>query len=167
MTARSTDVLVIGAGLAGFCASLEALAAGREVMLLEKQDSVGGSTMLSGGAMAFAGTEEQTRAGIGDSGDRLRDDLLRVGEHRNDPALVDAYVAAQVETYRWLRENAPLYRNERLDFWALSRFQDVLAGLIDWKAYTQTPAPYPPSPPAPKSCEYTLFPKKSELTMVA
>jgi cytochrome P450 len=39
-------------------------------------------------------------------------------------------------TYRWLRENAPLYRNERLDFWALSRFQDVLAGLIDWKAYS-------------------------------
>jgi cytochrome P450 len=39
-------------------------------------------------------------------------------------------------TYRWLRENAPLYRNERLDFWALSRFQDVLAGLIDWKTYS-------------------------------
>ena len=35
-------------------------------------------------------------------------------------------------TYRWLRDNAPLYRNERLDFWALSRFADVMAGFVDW-----------------------------------
>ncbi len=36
-------------------------------------------------------------------------------------------------TYRWLRENAPLYRNERLDFWALSRFRDVLEASCDWQ----------------------------------
>ena len=27
--------------------------------------------------------------------------------------------------YRRLRDEAPLYHNERLDFWALSRFADV------------------------------------------
>jgi cytochrome P450 len=27
--------------------------------------------------------------------------------------------------YRWLRDHAPIYRNDALDFWALSRFQDV------------------------------------------
>jgi cytochrome P450 len=31
-------------------------------------------------------------------------------------------------TYRRLRDEAPLYRNERLGFWALSRHEDVLAG---------------------------------------
>jgi cytochrome P450 len=30
-----------------------------------------------------------------------------------------------------LREEAPLYRNERLDFYALSRFEDVEQGLVD------------------------------------
>jgi cytochrome P450 len=34
-------------------------------------------------------------------------------------------------TYRRLREEAPLYYNERLDFWALSRFADVEAALKD------------------------------------
>jgi fumarate reductase flavoprotein subunit len=109
-----TDVLVIGAGLAGFCASLEALAAGRAVVLLEKQPEVGGSTVLSGGAMAFAGTEGQAEAGIEDSGDRLREDLLRVGEHRNDPALVEAYVEAQLGTYLWLREQGVRFTTVQL-----------------------------------------------------
>jgi cytochrome P450 len=29
--------------------------------------------------------------------------------------------------YRWLREDAPVFRNDRLDFWALSRHVDVLS----------------------------------------
>jgi cytochrome P450 len=39
-------------------------------------------------------------------------------------------------TYRWLRDEAPLYRNERMDFWALSRFRDVLGALVDWQTYS-------------------------------
>ena len=38
--------------------------------------------------------------------------------------------------WRRMREEAPLYRNERLDFWALTRFQDVLDVLVDWEAYS-------------------------------
>jgi cytochrome P450 len=38
--------------------------------------------------------------------------------------------------YHWLRDEAPVYRNERLDFWALSRFDDCLAALVDWKTWS-------------------------------
>jgi cytochrome P450 len=41
-------------------------------------------------------------------------------------------------TYRWLRDEAPLYHNARMDFWALSRFDDVLDGLHDPATYTST-----------------------------
>ena len=42
-------------------------------------------------------------------------------------------------TYAWLRDHAPVYHNERLDFWALSRcFDDVLDGLHDPDTYTST-----------------------------
>jgi cytochrome P450 len=41
-------------------------------------------------------------------------------------------------TYRWLRAHAPLYRNDRLDFWALSRFADVAAAFVDWATYSST-----------------------------
>jgi cytochrome P450 len=34
-------------------------------------------------------------------------------------------------TYAWLRAHAPLYRNEELDFFALSRYSDVVAGFRD------------------------------------
>jgi cytochrome P450 len=38
--------------------------------------------------------------------------------------------------YRFLRDEQPVYRNERLDFWALSRFDDVLAASLDWRSYS-------------------------------
>ncbi|MBL7497591.1 cytochrome P450 [Frankia sp. CNm7] len=40
--------------------------------------------------------------------------------------------------YRRLRDEAPLYHNERLDFWGLSRYDDVAAALKDLKRLTST-----------------------------
>jgi cytochrome P450 len=41
-------------------------------------------------------------------------------------------------TYEWLREKAPVYYNDRLDFWALSRFEDVLRALHDTSTFTSS-----------------------------
>jgi len=38
--------------------------------------------------------------------------------------------------YRWLRAHAPLYRNDALGFWALSRYADVRAASLDWATYS-------------------------------
>jgi cytochrome P450 len=38
--------------------------------------------------------------------------------------------------WRRMREEAPLYRNDRFDFWALSRFQDVLDASVDVETYS-------------------------------
>lgn len=43
--------------------------------------------------------------------------------------------------YRWLRDEAPVYHNEKLGFWALSRFQDVWDATLDWKRFTSTAGP--------------------------
>lgn len=40
------------------------------------------------------------------------------------------------DTYRWLRDEAPCYYNERYGFWALSRFDDVVAAHRDWKTFS-------------------------------
>jgi cytochrome P450 len=37
--------------------------------------------------------------------------------------------------WKRLREEAPLYYNEKYDFYALSRFDDVEHGLLDWETY--------------------------------
>jgi 3-oxosteroid 1-dehydrogenase len=43
------DVVVVGAGAAGFAAAVSAAAAGAEVLILEKEQAVGGTTKKSGG----------------------------------------------------------------------------------------------------------------------
>jgi cytochrome P450 len=37
--------------------------------------------------------------------------------------------------WRRMRDEAPLYYNEKYDFYALSRFDDVERGLVDWETY--------------------------------
>jgi fumarate reductase flavoprotein subunit len=103
------DVLVVGAGLAGLAAAVSAAERGAQVTICEKQAEIGGSTVLSAGLSAFAGTGEQAAEGVDDSVGLLRRDLLETGLHRNDPALVDAYCAEQLATYRWLRGLGVVY----------------------------------------------------------
>ena len=38
--------------------------------------------------------------------------------------------------WRRLRDEQPLYYNERYDFYAVSRFDDVERGLVDWRTYS-------------------------------
>lgn len=44
-------------------------------------------------------------------------------------------------TYRRLRDEAPCYRNERLGFWALSRYDDVVAGFRDVERLSSADGP--------------------------
>ncbi|HEY8523843.1 MAG TPA: cytochrome P450 [Acidimicrobiales bacterium] len=41
-------------------------------------------------------------------------------------------------TYARLRDEAPVYYNERYDFWALSRHEDVERALRDWQTYSSS-----------------------------
>lgn len=50
--------------------------------------------------------------------------------------LSDDFFDDPYETYRWLRDEAPCYRNEQYGFWALSRFEDVAAAHRDWRTFS-------------------------------
>lgn len=41
-------------------------------------------------------------------------------------------------TYERLREEAPAHHEPEMNFWALSRFDDVLAGFRDWETFSST-----------------------------
>jgi cytochrome P450 len=40
------------------------------------------------------------------------------------------------ETYRWMRDEAPVYYSERWGFYALSRYHDVIAAHQDWETFS-------------------------------
>jgi cytochrome P450 len=57
-----------------------------------------------------------------------------LGEIYYDPFDVEIDVDPH-PLWRRMRDEAPLYRNEQYDFWALSRFDDVERALVDWDTY--------------------------------
>jgi len=96
------EAIVVGGGMAGHSAALELAEGGADVLLLEKQPETGGSSVLSGGSFAFAGTDLQKKHGIEDSSELLFDDLRRIGAFNNDESVVRAYTDNQLDTYHWL-----------------------------------------------------------------
>ena len=103
------DVAVLGAGLAGHCAAIEAARAGAQVVVLEKMPEIGGSTVLSGGSFAFAGTPDQRALGYEDDPATFHQDLLRLADRDEARELVDVYAAHQLEAYEFLRERGILF----------------------------------------------------------
>lgn len=54
-----------------------------------------------------------------------------------DP-LSEEFFERPFEVYRWLRDEAPAYHNERIGFWAVSRYDDCIEVHRDVATYTST-----------------------------
>lgn len=52
-----------------------------------------------------------------------------------DPFSID-FFDAPYETYRRMRDEAPVYYNEKYDFWALTRYEDVAAAIKDYQTFS-------------------------------
>ncbi|MBS0508781.1 MAG: FAD-binding protein [Proteobacteria bacterium] len=81
MATAAADILVIGGGLAGLVTALEALRAGRRVLLVDRDtpERLGGLALWAFGGMALVGTPLQARLKIPDTPDRALADWLRFG----------------------------------------------------------------------------------------
>ena len=75
------DVVVVGGGGSGLAAAIEARQAGARVILLEKNDKLGGSTAWSVGSITTTRSPHQLRAGVRDTpDDHFRDMPLFAGD---------------------------------------------------------------------------------------
>lgn len=96
------DVIVIGAGGAGFSAAITAKDADTNVVMLEKMPSVGGNSLISGAEMAVANNWVQKKLGItGDSVELHYQDTKKGGDFRGDPDVVRTMVTNAADAAQW------------------------------------------------------------------
>ena len=65
----------------------------------------------------------------------MTDPVVSRGAVEFDPFSED-FFNAPFKTYRRLRDEAPVYYNEKYGFWALSRYEDVEPALKDFETYS-------------------------------
>ncbi len=99
-----TEVLVVGSGIAGLSAAIEAADAGAEVLLIEKMGTVGGASITCGGEVIGAGTALQKAQGIEDSEEALIQYWIEKGEGHVNEELLTAYGLQSTETIEWMQE---------------------------------------------------------------
>jgi tricarballylate dehydrogenase len=130
MLPASSDVVVIGAGNAAFCAALAAAESGVSVLMLERapEDESGGNSRFTAGAFrcVYDGVDD-LRALMPDLTEQeientdfgtytqaqFFDDMGRVTEYRTDPDLCEVLVTRSKDTMRWMQSKgirfAPIY----------------------------------------------------------
>jgi len=131
MLPHASDVVVVGAGNAAFCAALAAAEHGVSVLVLERapQAEAGGNSRFTAGAMrcVYDGiddlkalmpdlTDEEIRnTDFGSyTEEKFFDDMGRVTEYRADPDLTELLVRRSRETMRLMRQKGVRFAPTRL-----------------------------------------------------
>jgi succinate dehydrogenase/fumarate reductase flavoprotein subunit len=100
--AETYDVVVVGFGIAGGCAALEAARAGANVLLLERAAVHGGTSSMSGGHFYLGGgTAVQKATGQEDDVEEMIKYLTAVSKEP-EPDKIRAYAEGSVEHFDWL-----------------------------------------------------------------
>lgn len=99
---ETTDVVVIGFGIAGGCAALEAARDGARVVLLERAATYGGTSAMSGGHFYLGGgTAVQKATGHDDSPEEMFKYLMAVSRDP-EPDKIRAFCEDSVEHFDWV-----------------------------------------------------------------
>ncbi|AXK84485.1 3-oxo-5alpha-steroid 4-dehydrogenase [Nocardia farcinica] len=109
------DVVVVGYGVAGACAAIEAARAGAEVLVLERTGGWGGAAALSGGFIYLGGgTPLQKALGFDDSPENMETFLTAALGPGVDAAKIHDYCQGSVEHFEWLVAQGVVFKEE---FW--------------------------------------------------
>ena len=100
----TADVIIVGAGGAGFAAATEALENGATVIILEKNEMIGGNTARAGGTLNAPDPERQSKMNppVEDSVELFIKNTLEAGDFKADPELVRVLCSHALEARHWL-----------------------------------------------------------------
>ena len=98
------DVVVLGSGLAGTCAALEAASRGARVLVAEAEEKLGGRSQFSTGMIMGAGTRFQRDKGIEDSPESLFRHYMTLNQWKVDAAVVRRLADEAGPSIEWLAD---------------------------------------------------------------
>ena len=107
------DVVVVGLGVAGTCAAIEAAEAGADVLALERSGAGGGTSANSGGIIYLGGgTPIQEACGYEDTADDMFAFLVAACGPGADEAKIRPYCDGSVDHYHWLVDHGLPFKAE-------------------------------------------------------
>ncbi len=110
---RDVDVIVIGQGVAGSCAALEAHRAGADVLVLERASGGGGASAVSSGIFYLGGgTAVQAACGYQDDPDQMAR-FMMASTDPLDPAAVRMACDDSVAHFDWLEAQGVPFERTR------------------------------------------------------
>jgi flavocytochrome c len=99
---KTADVVVVGGGGAGLFAALSAAESGANVLLLEKAPNLMLSTSaICGGGVSAAETKVERDYNLTDSKKLFMEELIKAGDSKNDPEILDVFVENAAYTVDW------------------------------------------------------------------
>ncbi|MFK7731156.1 MAG: FAD-dependent oxidoreductase [Pseudomonadales bacterium] len=103
----SYDVVVVGSG-SGLCGALKAATAGLKVLVLEKDQGIGGTTLVSGGVLWVPNNRVQKAAGLEDNEKDARTYLQKLSLGQASDELIDAFVEQGPDMLEFVEANTQI-----------------------------------------------------------
>lgn len=109
---READLVIVGLGVAGASAALEAHRSGLEVLVIERAGAGGGASALSQGIFYFGGgTDMQSACGYEDSPENMYA-FLRAATTTTDEESLRAFCDESTSAFDWLEEQGVPFKRE-------------------------------------------------------
>lgn len=101
----NADVVVVGAGGAGFAAATTAIEEGVSVIMIDKAEYIGGNTVRAGGTLNAVDPERQSAIGVEDSVDLFFQNIMDAGDQKSDPVLARVLAENAMDAREWLEDH--------------------------------------------------------------
>ena len=107
-TRNTVDVIVAGSGGTGLIAALSAAVQGADVLLLESEEGIGGTTLFSGGQVWVPNNHYMAEAGVSDSREEVLTYMHETMPDRNDAERWETFVEYAPGMLCFMEKNTPL-----------------------------------------------------------
>lgn len=111
------DIVVVGGGGAGLAAAARAGELGADVILLEKNNALGGNTLISGGFLGVVDNKRQKNRSYLDSPERHIKDIWENGDRIANKKLIECLVKESPRMLAWIESKGVKFQDSLVEIY--------------------------------------------------